>query len=170
MGYDYDKLYADTRNALGAPTSDFVTFFENYGKGGASVLDIGCGQGRDALFIARAGHHVTGVDLSAHGVRDMLDAALAEELSITGIVADITAFQPTGDFDIVLCDRTLHMLTPEDRWSVLARLLDCVVADGWVLIADEPSNIDSFLAVIGAHAQNWTIVRQTRGFLFIQRA
>ena len=72
MATDYDKLYQKTNRLLGAPGQAFVDFFETFEKERALVLDIGCGQGRDALFIARLGHRVTAVDLSPAGVDDLM--------------------------------------------------------------------------------------------------
>jgi len=169
MAYDYDKLYGETANALGAPTAQFVTFFEHYKKTGARVLDIGCGQGRDALFIARLGHRVVGVDYAPNGIKDLLATAKTEGLRIEGIVADVTHYQPDGAFEIIIIDRTLHMLPEAPRLKVLLRLLDHVVENGWVLIADEASNLAAFEDVIAGHCLNWKIERPKRGFLFIKR-
>ena len=137
MAYDYDKLYGETPNALGNPTPVFVEFFDRFDQKQARVLDVGCGQGRDALFIARQGHSVTGVDISPNGIRDLTEAAANENLAVKGIVADLTAFTPEGLFDVILFDRTLHMLPEAPRLAVLGRLLDHADAGGWVLIADE---------------------------------
>ena len=38
----------------------------------ASVLDLGCGQGMDALFIARKGHTLPGVDAAQTGIKQIL--------------------------------------------------------------------------------------------------
>lgn len=94
MAYDYEALYATTPNALGTPNVVFVAFFKEYRRARARVLDIGCGQGRDALFIARRGHLVTGIDLSPSGIESLRVAASREGLSVTGIVADITGYTP----------------------------------------------------------------------------
>ncbi len=169
MAYDYDKLYGTTRDALGPATAVFVDFFNRYERQNARVLDVGCGQGRDAVFIAKRGHRVLGVDLSANGIRDLRMTAKKEKLAIEGIVADITAFTPTGDFDVVLIDRTLHMLERGSRLSVLATLLDHVNENGWMLIADEASNIEDFQSTISAHCRSWTTEFQGRGYLFVRR-
>lgn len=137
MAYDYDKIYADQPNALGAPTAAFVSFFEALGQQGARILDVGCGQGRDALFIGRMGHRVVGVDMSAHGVRDMLTTADTENLNITGAVDDITTYSPSGMFDVVLIGRTLHMLPKAAQRDVLIKLIGHITPNGWLLIADE---------------------------------
>jgi len=162
-------LYATTPNALGAPTKVFVDFFDIYDQPNARVLDVGSGQGRDALFIARRGHTVVGVDLSPSGVQDMIDTAATEGLSVEGIVADIASFSPEGVFDIIVIDRTLHMLDKEPRLATLIGLLDCVTIDGWVLIEDERANIAGIKTVIQNHKAQWKIVKETRGTFFLRR-
>jgi 2-polyprenyl-3-methyl-5-hydroxy-6-metoxy-1,4-benzoquinol methylase len=166
MAYNYDKLYAEQPNALGAPTAAFVAFFETFNQQGARVLDVGCGQGRDALFIGRIGHRVVGVDIAAHGVRDMLAAAEAENLNITGDVADITTYSPSGMFDVVLIDRTLHMLPQNAQRDVLTKLIGHIKPTGWLLIADEASNMQAFRDVLTASDQTWTICKDGKGYLF----
>lgn len=167
MAYDYDKLYGKTPNALGDPETVFVEFFDQR-KGPLRVLDVGCGQGRDALFIARLGHHVVGVDLSPNGIRDLVAAAHQENLSIEGIATDITNFTPDGDYDVVLIDRTLHMLPEKERLDVLARLLQAVRCAGWVLISDERSNIQGFKDVIASDSRSWMTELDARGHLFVR--
>lgn len=169
MAYDYDALYETTPQALGEPTRIFVEFFERQKGVALRVLDIGCGQGRDALFIARMGHHVTGVDISPHGIRDLTEAASSENLDIEGHAADIVSFVPEGLFDVILIDRTLHMLPEKERLEVLERLIGFVPKGGWVLIADERVNIKGFKNVIAASAEVWTTELEAGGNLFLRR-
>lgn len=169
MGYDYDRLYRETSDALGAPAAEVVAFFERYGGRGARVLDLGCGQGRDALMIARRGHSVTGVDLSPAGIDSMLAAARAEALAVTGEVADIVGYLPDGSFDVILLDRTLHMLDAADRLTVLARVSAQVAPGGWLLILDEPRNLRAFRDLLAGTGAGWAERTQQRGLLFLQR-
>ena len=78
MAYDHDKIYGEARDALEQKTSIFVDLFNQFDQQDARVLDVGCGQGRDALFIARKGHRVVCMDISANGIRDLKDAASRE--------------------------------------------------------------------------------------------
>ena len=169
MAYDYDKLYGETRDALGLPTSVFVDFFEQLDQKNLRVLDIGCGQGRDALFIARKEHRVVGVDISPNGIRDLQSAAAQENLPIEGVVADVATYKPNGVFDIVLIDRTLHMLALSSRLAVLTTLLNHVIDGGWLLIADEASNMREFKVSITAHEANWKTEFSQNGYLFLRR-
>ena len=169
MAYNYDKLYATTPNALGEPTDEFVRFFDALDATPLRVLDVGCGQGRDAVFIARRGHSVVAVDLSPHGVRDVNAMAKAEGLDITGQVADLRDYQPDQTFDVVLIDRTLHMLSEPDRLAALARLVASLRPNGWLLIADEVPNMAGFLGVIKDTGLVWHTEKQSRGYLFLRR-
>ncbi|MEW2914769.1 class I SAM-dependent methyltransferase [Leisingera sp. JC11] len=169
MAYDYDSLYRETPDALGAPSPAFTAFFQRLTAQGLDILDAGCGQGRDALFIARLGHRVTGLDISRHGIRDMLAAAQREDLDVTGIAADLTAWAPDKDFDILLFDRTLHMLAAPQRRALLARCLPHVRPGGWVLIADEPRNLEDFRQIFAARKAAWRTDKDSRGLLFMQR-
>ncbi|MGH1445174.1 MAG: class I SAM-dependent methyltransferase [Cognatishimia sp.] len=170
MTYNYDKLYGETRDALGQPTSVFVDFFDQFGQANARVLDVGCGQGRDALFIARLGHRVVGIDTSPNGIRDLNAAAKQDNLPIEGTIADVSTYEPQGAFDIILIDRTLHMLPKQAQISVLEKMLDHVNENGWLLIADEASNIKDFVVVIEKSALKWTTHLAKKGYLFLQRA
>ena len=169
MAYDYDRLYGQTPEALGPPTKEIVDFFEGFAGQCARVLDVGCGQGRDAIFVARRGHRVTGVDISENGIRDMRAAVAREGLAIEAVVADIISYVPDGAFDVVLIDRTLHMLAGDARLEVLARLLGHVKDGGWLVIADQASNIAGFATVLGADRRDWSIERKRRGYLFARR-
>lgn len=170
MSTDYDEYYQQSRNALGEPTKVFVDFFQSLGKTARSVLDVGCGQGRDALFIARLGHSVSAVDLSPTGIRHLMEDARKERLPIEGIVADIREFKPTQTYDVILIDRTLHMLAQDDRIAVLRGLIAHVADDGFVLIADEVSNIQDFENVFDDSNSIWSPVLKKRGYLFVQRS
>lgn len=55
MPTDYERVYRGARQAPGEPTEQFVEFFDALPGARLRVLDVGCGQGRGALFIARLG-------------------------------------------------------------------------------------------------------------------
>ena len=169
MGYDYDKLYSHTPNALGEPTKIFVDFFKSLGPSPLTVLDVGCCQGRDAVFIARLGHKVIGVDHSPCGIRDLEEAAKREGLDITGVVANLLDFTPDRKFDVILIDRALHMLKETPRLQCLRKLIENIAVDGWLLISDETKNIPALVELLDKSQNSWTTHTQKKGYLFCQR-
>ncbi|MEZ4593460.1 MAG: methyltransferase domain-containing protein [Chloroflexota bacterium] len=102
----YDKHYQQ-ENLFGAPYPEFVAFMADWEPKG-TVLDVGCGQGRDALFLARQGYQVTGIDASQLGIEQMLAAAQAQTLPLNGIVADFYSYPFSQTYDVVVLDSILH--------------------------------------------------------------
>jgi SAM-dependent methyltransferase len=164
---DYDTLYARELGVCGPPFPEFVDVLRQL-PAGRLILDLGCGQGRDALIAARYGHHVVGVDLAATGVRQMVDAATAEGLKVKGVVADIEAFEPPDQYDVVILDRVLHMLRDDTaRERVLLRAARAVLPHGQLLVADTPRNLPLIQRLMGTSAWRPTLAR--KGFLFWRR-
>lgn len=170
MATDYDAFYGDNPRGLGEPTGEFVRFFDEYNKACAEVLDVGCGQGRDALFIARQGHRVTAVDQSPNGISDLLDDAAAEGLMIDALVGDARTFDWQGPYDVIVIDRTLHMLVVSDRLAVLDGLIGQTRAGSHVLIADERRNLPEMADRFERSEADWTPTLAKKGFLFLARS
>lgn len=170
MAYDYDALYRTTPDALGPPTKAVVALFRALPCGRLRILDVGCGQGRDALFLGRMGHEVLGIDLSPAGIEALNATARAEGLDVTGLVADITGPLPDRRVDVVLLDRTLHMLERHSRPPVLSSLLDRIDPGGFCVIVDEPRHIDEFVVTARTHPAEWELRSRRGGFLVLARA
>jgi SAM-dependent methyltransferase len=101
------------------------------------VLDIGCGQGTQAVLLARRGHFVTGLDSSAQLLDDFRESLAAEAVSVrdrvqlvrgeAAAVADL--FAPLS-FDAVLCQGVLmYFADPGPLLDAIAR----VVAPGGIV-------------------------------------
>ncbi len=113
---------------------------------GRRVLDVGCGDGTNAVILARLGAQVTGIDLSPESI------ALAGERAAVNDVAPrvrlhctaVEAFAP-GDamFDVVWCDAFLHHVLPTLH-ETMARLLRWL-RPGGIFIAAEPVRLARWL-------------------------
>jgi 2-polyprenyl-3-methyl-5-hydroxy-6-metoxy-1,4-benzoquinol methylase len=104
----YDKYYLQ-ENYFGDPYPELIDFFENYPARG-NLLDVGCGQGRDAIPLARLGYSVTGIDNSKIGIQQLNDVAQNEKLDLKGSVTDIYTFDQFQHFDFILLDSMFHFL------------------------------------------------------------
>ena len=105
-----------------------------------TALDLGCGPGGDALWLAGRGWTVTGVDVSTTAVERLAAAAAERGLSerVRTEQHDLTASFPDGSFDLVTA-QYLHSPVAMDRPAVLARAAVAVATSGRLLIVDHAS-------------------------------
>ncbi len=115
MTYDQDYL---TPDYFGDPFPELLLFFEKLPTRGL-VIDMGCGQGRNAIPLARIGFEVLGLDLSSVGIDQMLDRARKEGLPVQGQVTDIYAWTDLQDAEVILLDSMFHF-QKQDREKELA--------------------------------------------------
>ncbi|MFC2081725.1 hypothetical protein ACFLR0_00910 [Candidatus Bipolaricaulota bacterium] len=99
----------------------------------------------------------------------MLEDAEAEELDVESIVADVTEYAIEGSYDVIILDRVLHMLEEKDRMHLLRQAVEQVARDGFVLIADMPSNKPALRVVFSENSRKWSAVLDRKGFLFMRR-
>jgi SAM-dependent methyltransferase len=104
------------------------------------ALDLGCGNGGDALWLARRGWRVTSVDISAVAIERL--AGLASSVGLGDLVTaerhDLQESFPDGRFDLVSA-HYLHPLHELDRASVLRKAAHALRPGGRLLVVDHGS-------------------------------
>jgi SAM-dependent methyltransferase len=72
------------------------------------ALDVACGAGRNALWLARRGYKVVAVDISWEGLQRLQRRARDEKLDIHIVLADLESFGlPPDSFDLIVNTRVL---------------------------------------------------------------
>lgn len=74
------------------------------------LLDIGCGEGQNAVHFAVNGFEVTGVDISPAGLEKMTPLAAEHGVEVRTICADIADWAPNTMYDVLFSTGTLHYL------------------------------------------------------------
>lgn len=96
------------------------------------ALDVGCGEGADAAWLARRGWQVTAVDISEVALRRAAAAAADVDGRVAWTQGDLTTSPPTpGAFDLVSSHYFPLMRQPGH--SALRGLLDAVAPGGTLL-------------------------------------
>ncbi|TDC40990.1 methyltransferase domain-containing protein [Micromonospora sp. KC213] len=132
----WDALYAEReRRWSGRPNARLVEVAEALPAG--TALDLGCGEGADAIWLARQGWRVTAVDVS----RTALDRAAAEAAA-AGVVDridfrrhDLARTFPTGSYDLVSA-QFLQSMIEFPRAEVLRAAARAVAPGGRLLIVE----------------------------------
>jgi len=96
------------------------------------ALELGAGEGRNALFLARRGWHVTAVDFSKLALQRTARLAGEEGLQIECVLGDIRELDvPARGFDLVL--QAYVQPDSGDRSGVLAAAAQAVAPGGHLL-------------------------------------
>ncbi|APU14733.1 MULTISPECIES: class I SAM-dependent methyltransferase [Actinoalloteichus] len=103
-----------------------------------TALDLGCGAGGDARWLADRGWHVTAVDISASAVRSLRQEAEHSGRSVTALCIDLAEDLPAGTFDLVSA-QYLHTPFPLDRVRMLRRAARSVNPAGRLAVVDHGS-------------------------------
>jgi SAM-dependent methyltransferase len=122
MGF-FDDVYRMTPPwEIGRAQHEIVRLEES-GVIVGDVLDVGCGTGENALYLAGRGHEVWGVDVAAIAVERAREKAKGRGIAATFLVHDVMYLEALGrTFDTVIDSGLFHTLSDSDRRRFLRSL------------------------------------------------
>ncbi|MGQ0844585.1 MAG: FAD-dependent oxidoreductase [Sporichthyaceae bacterium] len=128
---DWDARYAQTeRRWTGRPNASLVAEVSDLTPG--SALDVGCGEGADAVWLAERGWKVTGIDISTVALDRARAVAEAAGVSVDLQQCDLTVNQAPGTYDLV----SFHYsaLRRDAAENAVAAMLAAVAPGGRLLV------------------------------------
>jgi SAM-dependent methyltransferase len=97
------------------------------------ALDLACGEGRNAIWLAKRGWQVTAVDYSGVAVERARRLAREQQVDVEWVEGDVTTFEPSaGTFGLVVI-AYLH-LPPEQRRRVLRHAAGALTPGGTLFL------------------------------------
>ncbi|SDY58795.1 methyltransferase domain-containing protein [Thermoactinomyces sp. DSM 45892] len=88
------------------------------------LLDIGCGEGRNAVFFARNGYDVTAFDISDAGIEKTKRLADHVGVEVKVFKADLLDFRLNTHFDILFSSGVLHYISLKYREELFQNYKD----------------------------------------------
>ena len=108
----WNNIYKKQPHIWGNTPTALVEFLTERLAQGQSVLDLGCGTGRDCLYLGHAGIYTVGVDLSNEAIRNAMQRSKEEGITTANyICGDYTSFLSdctSQKFDAVLAINSLN--------------------------------------------------------------
>ena len=130
----WEERYAESdRIWSGRPNDRLVELVADLPPGRA--LDLGCGEGGDAVWLAQRGWQVVAVDIATNALARAATAAGELSARIDFVQHDLTKTFPQGSFDLVSA-QFLHSPLDWDRTVLMRRAAAAVAPGGILLIVD----------------------------------
>ncbi len=128
---DWDRRYAQQHQWWsGHPNATLVAEVADLEPG--TALDVGCGEGADALWLAQRGWKVTANDISTVALERTARAAADAGVRVEVLAADLTAEPVPGTYDLVTVHYPALRHTPDD--DAIGALLAAVAPGGTLLV------------------------------------
>ncbi|MEQ1568065.1 MAG: class I SAM-dependent methyltransferase [Myxococcota bacterium] len=122
---DWDARYraSDTPWDSGRPSPELARALAAHACGPCAALELGCGTGTNAVWLAQQGFRVTACDLSATALEVARARAAAAGVEVTFLERDLLADPDVGGpFDFVFDRGVYHVLRRVDAAAVLGTL------------------------------------------------
>ncbi|HVC66568.1 MAG TPA: class I SAM-dependent methyltransferase [Acidimicrobiales bacterium] len=136
----WDERYRGAGLVWSATPNQFVVA-ESEGLTPGTAVDLACGEGRNAVWLAEQGWSVTGVDFSAEGLAKGARLAASRGVEVTWELASVDEWEaPAGGVDlVVMC--YLQLPRPE-RSAALDKAAAAVAPGGTlVVVAHDRDNL-----------------------------
>ncbi len=116
--------------------NDFVKESINRLPRNARILDLGCGEGGNALLLAKNGFDVVAIDIKKPSITKLKASAAEEGLKIEAIAGDIeTYLQNCKEFDVIFGINILQFINSKKVSSVIKNIKRKTVAGGLNIIS-----------------------------------
>ena len=138
---DWDERYAGSELLWSAEPNRFLVA-ETAGLTPGRALDLACGEGRNAVWLARRGWQVTGVDYSEVAIEKARRLASARKANVDWVVADLLDYGYLPEaFELVIL---FYLQVPAEERHQIVRAAAKAVAPGgtFLLVAHDSRNLE----------------------------
>lgn len=132
----WSEFYADKKKPIpffvDAPDNSLVSYFESGILGQGKALDVGCGNGRNSVYLAQQGFEVFGIDFSKTSIEWAQKLAGEKSVQAHFLCQPLDDFDSEAQsFDLVYDGGCFHHIKPHRRQQYLNTIKKFLKSDGY---------------------------------------
>jgi SAM-dependent methyltransferase len=130
----WEEAYRSVKSLWGLePDHTLVDYATLIPKG--AVLDLGMGEGRNALFFAKMGYEVEGVDISQTAIERCIERAENANLKVKAEVGDLREVDiPLGRYSLIIAAWVLNFFKKTEVEGIIKKIRNGLKKGGFVYI------------------------------------
>lgn len=144
----YNKIYSFSNIGEDLKPSQILNLIWKSFLSNSNILDLGCGQGDDSLFLAKNNFSVTAIDSSdvaIHQIKTKKDEFGLNNLKL--ICGDIQDFNVEKDrYQVIICRNILNFLGKDEAINTIKNLQNNIQKEGYIIVEVFTKNDPSFLS------------------------
>lgn len=133
MDYKYWNEYYKKNIAPSEP-SNFAKDILKYLESGKKLIELGCGNGRDAIFLSNNKIDVVAIDQCESSINNLKSSVSSDNIEFVADDFIETKLLERESFDYVYSRFTLHSISEEQENKLINRVYEALKKDGLLLI------------------------------------
>lgn len=132
----WERAYMDDEvETFGKPSEEVIEVSKQLNRK-SKILDLGCGDGRHAIYFARIGHSVDAIDISTAGIDKI--KRIKDKLNLKNLnasVVDATNFEFNCTYDLIISHGLFHFIERNNWLNIIHRMKDRTHKGGYNIVA-----------------------------------
>ncbi|UTH72675.1 bifunctional 2-polyprenyl-6-hydroxyphenol methylase/3-demethylubiquinol 3-O-methyltransferase UbiG [Chromobacterium sp. IIBBL 290-4] len=142
---NFDAFYRKNASFYGdRPALSLRYFLDKFEvRGGGRGLDLACGQGRNAFYLASKGYSMFGIDESSEAIAKLGELADTQRLDVSGKVVNLTELEiESQQYDIIIAYTALDHVSADEGERLAREMMKGLAPGGYlfaaVFMVDDP--------------------------------
>lgn len=129
----WEETYKDdTVFTFGNQPNQSITAIENLLDKSGRVLDVGCGDGKNSLYLAKQGlRNIDAFDLSVNAIEKLRRLAVAHSLEINAWTGNLCSFSFEKEYSLIMSFGTLHFVSKNDWHNFIMKSKKATAVGGF---------------------------------------
>ncbi|MFJ7472132.1 class I SAM-dependent methyltransferase [Peribacillus frigoritolerans] len=131
----WEKEYRNVDSLWGFKPNGILSQYVEMLPENGEILDIGIGEGRNALFFAAQGFVVEGIDISETAVERCLELSKEHNLNVNAKIQDITSFEiESNKYSLIILSNVLNFFPDNEIKNIIDKVKNGLQKNGLVYI------------------------------------